>query len=128
MADSLSRKLSAEKVAGSLSGLKSSNCSPAQNHALFADDSLLLGGSSVRIAKAFDAVLKCYCRVLGASINERKSEVYGWNIEQHELTSISNLLGFNSHAHWEKIKYLGLPITNGFNKRSLWSEIISKIK
>eukprot|EP00253_Pinus_taeda_P009869 PITA_09869 len=128
MADSLSRNLSAEKAKGSLPGLKPSNSSPAQNHALFADDSLLLGGASVRIAKAFDDVLKCYCRVSGASINKRKSEVYGWNIGQQELTSISKLFGFNSHAHWEKIKYLGLPITNGFNKRSLWSEIINKMK
>eukprot|EP00253_Pinus_taeda_P033787 PITA_33787 len=79
-ADSLSRKLSAEKDSSSLLGLKPSNNSPAQNHALFVDDSLLLGGASVRIAKAFDVVLKCYCRVSGASINERKSEVYGWNI------------------------------------------------
>eukprot|EP00253_Pinus_taeda_P018012 PITA_18012 len=116
------------KEKGSLPGLKPSNTSPAQNHALFVDDSLLLGGASVRIAKSFDSVLKCFCRVLGASINERKSEAYGWNIGQQELTSISNLFGFNGHAHWEKIKYLGLPITNGFNKRSLWSEIINKIK
>jgi len=80
MADSLSRKLSAEKVSGSLPGLKPSPSSPAQNHALFADDSLLLGGASVRIAKAFDSVLNCYCKVSGASINEKKSEVYRWNV------------------------------------------------
>jgi ribonuclease HI len=128
MADSLSRKLTAEKASGSLPGLKPSTSSPAQNHALFADDSLLLGGASVRIAKEFDSVLKCYCRVSGASINERKSAIYGWNIGQQELTGISNILGFIGHAHWEKINYLGLPITNCCNKRSLWTEIISKIK
>ena len=128
MADTLSRKLTAEQAAGSLPGLKPSIHSPAQNHALFADDSLLLGGASSRIAKSFDNVLKSYCRVTGASINERKSEVYGWNIEQQELSNISSLLGFNSQAQWEKIKYLGLPIINGCNKKGLWSEIISKIK
>jgi len=127
-ADTLSRKLSAKKDAGSLPGLKPSIHSPAQNHALFADDSLLLGGASTRITKAFDEVLKSYCRVMRASINEGKSEVYGWNIEQQELTNISTLLGFNSQAQWEKIKYLGLPIINGCNKRALWSEVISKIK
>eukprot|EP00253_Pinus_taeda_P012435 PITA_12435 len=120
--------LSAEKAAGSLPGLKLSIHSLAQNHALFADDSLLLGGASPRIAKAFDEVLKCYCRVSGASINERKSVVYGWNIDQQELTSISALLGFNCQAQWETIKHLGLPIINGCNKRALWSEVISKIK
>jgi hypothetical protein len=128
MADSLSRKLSAELASGSLPGLKPSTSSPAQNHSLFADDSLLLGGASVRIAKDFDLVLKRYCRVTGASINERKSAIYGWNIGQQELTGISNTLGFTGHAQWEKINYLGLPIINGCNKRSLWTEIIGKIK
>eukprot|EP00253_Pinus_taeda_P022852 PITA_22852 len=76
MADSLSRKLASEQSSSSLPGLKPSIISPALNHALFADDSLLLGGAFVRIAKAFESVLKRYCRVSGASINERKIEVY----------------------------------------------------
>eukprot|EP00253_Pinus_taeda_P020601 PITA_20601 len=80
MADSLSRKLSFEKSSGSLPGLKPSISSPSLNHALFTDDSLLLGGASARIAKTMDTVLKRYYRVSGASINKRKSEVYGWNI------------------------------------------------
>eukprot|EP00253_Pinus_taeda_P018742 PITA_18742 len=84
MANSLSRKLSFEKSSGSLLGLKPSISSPALNHALFADDSLLLGGAFARIAKAMDTVLKRYCGVSGASINERKSEVYGWNIGQRQ--------------------------------------------
>jgi exonuclease III len=128
MADSLSRKLTAAQATGSLPGLKPSTSSPSQNHALFADDSLLLGGASVQIAREFDSVLKRYCRVSGALINERKSAIYGWNIGQRELAGISNILGFTGHAHWEKINYLGLPITNSCNKRSLWSDIISKIK
>eukprot|EP00253_Pinus_taeda_P007191 PITA_07191 len=57
MADSLSRKLAVEKSAGSLPGLKPSEVSTPLNHALFADDSLLLGGVSTRIAKAFDNLL-----------------------------------------------------------------------
>eukprot|EP00253_Pinus_taeda_P024857 PITA_24857 len=99
MAGSLSRKLTAEKVSGSLPGLKPSNTSPAQNHSLFVDDSLLLGGASIRISKSFDSILKSYCRVSRASINDRKSEVYGWNIGQQEITSISSIIGFNGHAH-----------------------------
>ena len=81
MADSLSRKLTAERIAGSLPGLKPSTGADPLNHALFADDSLLLGGASTRIAKAFDTVLKSYCRVSGALVNESKSEVYSWNTD-----------------------------------------------
>lgn len=65
---------------------------------------------------------------MGASINERKSKVFGWNIDQQELANISAILDFNSQAQWETIKYLGLPIINGCNKRALWAEVISKIK
>lgn len=128
MADSLSRKLAVEKSAGSLPGLKPSEVSTPLNHALFADDSLLLGGVSTRIAKAFDNVLKSYCRVTGALINESKSEIFSWNAEQQEITNISRILGFKGQAKWDSFRYLGLPISSGANKRCFWTHIISKIK
>jgi len=128
MADSLSRKLVAEKIAGSLPGLKPSNATTPLNHALFADGSLLLGGVSIRIAKAFDNVLKSYYRVTNALINESKSKIYSWNTEQQEITNISKILGFKGQAKWDSFRYLGLPISSGVNKRSLWTHIISKIK
>ncbi len=128
MADSLSRKLTTERIVGALPGLKPSTGVDPLNHALFADDSLLLVGASTGIAKAFDSVLKSYCRVFGALVNESKSEIYSGNIDQQELISILNTLGFRGHARWDQFKYLGLPITNGPNRRSLWSDIICKIK
>ena len=63
MADSLSQKLSAERIVGTLLGLKPSIGTNPLNHSLFVDDSLLLGGASTIIAKAFDTVLRSYCRV-----------------------------------------------------------------
>eukprot|EP00253_Pinus_taeda_P034784 PITA_34784 len=128
MANSLSRKLTAERLNGNISGLKPSHGADALNHALFVDDSLLLGRASIRIAKAIDIVLRSYCRASGALINESKSEVFSWNIDQREVNGISALLGFKGQAIWDRFKYLGLPIISGANKRSLWSEIISKIK
>eukprot|EP00253_Pinus_taeda_P004488 PITA_04488 len=76
MAESLSRKLEAERMSGSLPGLKPTNRVNPLNHALFADDSILLGGASTRIAKAFDTIIRNYCKVTGALVNERKSEVF----------------------------------------------------
>eukprot|EP00253_Pinus_taeda_P005179 PITA_05179 len=128
MADSLSRKLAVEKSAGSLPGLKPCEVSTPLNHALFADDSLLLGGVSTRIAKAFDNVLQSYCRVTGALINESKSEIYSWNAEQQEITNISRILGFKGQAKWDNFRYLGLPISSRANKRCFWTHIISKVK
>jgi len=81
MADSFSRKLSSDRSAGTLPGLKPSHGVVPLNHALFADDSLLLGGASSIITKSFDSVLKSYCRVSGAQVNKNKSEIYTWNID-----------------------------------------------
>lgn len=128
MADSLSRKLNAERDTGILLGLKTTTGAEPSNHALFADDSLLLGGASTRIARAFDKVLRSYCRVTGAAVNNNKSEVFSWNINQQELAGITSILGFKGHTEWDRFIYLGLPIISGINKRALWSGIISKMK
>jgi hypothetical protein len=95
---------------------------------LFADDSLMLGGASIKIAKNFSKILQSFCSISGALINKRKSAVYGWNVDQQTIQRISLYLGFSGYASWEKIKYLGLPLTLGSNKSSLWTEIISKIQ
>eukprot|EP00253_Pinus_taeda_P031511 PITA_31511 len=91
MADSLSRKLTAERLNGNILGLEPSHGVDALNHALFADDSLLLGRASIRIAKAIDTVLRSYCRASGALINERKSEVFSWNIDQRDLIGLTTI-------------------------------------
>jgi hypothetical protein len=128
MVDSLSQKLTAERLVGNILGLKPSTGAEPLNHALFADDSLLLGGASIGIAKAFDTVLRNYCRVSGALVNKRKRKVFSWNISQHELTGITTLLGFKGQTKWDRFKYLSLPIISSVHKRSLWSDVISKIK
>ena len=48
MAETLSRKLVAEKEAGYISGIKIARGVDPINHALFTDDSLLLGGASLK--------------------------------------------------------------------------------
>jgi len=128
MEDSLNQKLTAKRLVGNILGLKPSNGAEPLNHALFANDSLLLGGASIKIARAFGTVLRNHCRLSGALVNERKRGVFSWNIDQHELIGITTLLRFKGQAIWDRFKYLGLPIISGVNKRSLWSEIISKIK
>eukprot|EP00253_Pinus_taeda_P030936 PITA_30936 len=128
MEDTLGRKLAAEMNIGGLPGIQTANALKPINHALFGDNSLLLGRASIRIAANFDYVLKSYCRTSGAVINDRKSSIYGWNVSQHNLNTIAQVLGFECFTHWDSIKYLGLPLTSGVNNRSLWHGIISKIK
>ena len=81
MAESLSRKLSAELAIGSLPSIKIASGVNLINHALFLDDSLLLGGASLSIARAFNGILLNFCLILGALINNNKSVVYGWNVD-----------------------------------------------
>jgi ribonuclease HI len=128
MADSLSRKLTQEQLCGTIPGIRIVQGAPPVNHALFADDSLLLGGASLRMAKAFKTILQKYCSVTGALISERKSAVYGWNTDQQTIDRIASELGFKGYAEWDKIKYLGLPLTMGSNRNNLWEEVISKFK
>lgn len=128
MANSLSRKMTLEKKNGSIPGIKIVKGIAPVNHALFDDDSLLLGGPSSRIANSFKTILQKFCSIFGALISERKSIVYGWNTEQHAIDRIASDLGFNGYADWEKIKYLGLPLTMGSNRNHWWEEVISKFK
>eukprot|EP00253_Pinus_taeda_P023772 PITA_23772 len=78
------------------------------------------------MAKAFKSILQKYCSVTGALISERKSALYGWNSDQQTIDRIASELGFNGFAEWDKIKYLGLPLTMGSNRNNLWEEVISK--
>eukprot|EP00253_Pinus_taeda_P014967 PITA_14967 len=126
LADSLSRKLSQEQHRGFIPGIRIVQEVPSVNHALFADDAILLGGASLRMAKAFKLILQKFCNVTGALISERKSAVFAWNADQQTIDRIASELGFKGYAEWDKIKYLGLPLTLGSNRNNLWEEVISK--
>jgi hypothetical protein len=79
MVDTLSRKLEQERIIGAAPGLRITKDLKPINHALFADNSLMLGGASNKVASAFKGTLQAYCKVSGALISERKSVVYSWN-------------------------------------------------
>ena len=85
MGESLSRKLTTKLVAGSILGIKAARGVDPINHALFANDSLLLGGASLNIAQAFNEILQNLCLTLGALINKSKSVVYGWNVDHPSI-------------------------------------------
>ena len=61
MAETLSRKLTVEKEAGYILGIKIARGVDPINHALFVNDSLFLGGASLNIAQAFNEILQKFC-------------------------------------------------------------------
>ena len=128
MADSLSRKLTAGKNDGIISSIKSASGVESINHALFANDTLLLGGDSLRLARIFKEIMQHFCIILRALINNQKSVVYGWNVDPSSMVNISQNLGFDGFDSWDRVNYLGLPLTLGKNNPSLWLDIISKLK
>lgn len=98
------------------------------NHALFADDSLLLGAASVVLANRFKEVAEEYCAYSGSKLNKGKCQVYCWNTSTILIQAISNCLGFTASAAWTSFKYLGLPV---FQKRILgrdWKPLLEKFK
>ena len=80
------------------------------------------------IARAFYETLLNYCHSSGALINKAKSVVYGWNVEPMTILRIAGFLGFPGFDKYEKIKYLGLPLTLGLFPPSLWLEVLAKLK
>ena len=85
MVETLSRKLLAEKEVGYIPGIKIVGGINPINHALFIYDSFLLGGASMKIARAFNVILQQFYQISGVVINNKKSVVYGWNVEHSTL-------------------------------------------
>ena len=82
----------------------------------------------MRIDRAFHEILQIFCKISRALVNKRKKDVYGWNTDEQTILRIAQFLGFPGFASWDKINYLGLPLTLGFNISSLWIDVFNKIK
>ena len=80
------------------------------------------------IIRSFHVILNKFCHISWALINKTKSVVYGWNVEYPVILWITDFLGFPGFVKWEKIKYLGLPLTLGSSPPSLWLEVLAKLK
>ena len=75
MVETLSRKISSELATGTIPGIKEERGVDPINHALFTNDSLLLGGASLNIAQAFNEILHNLFSSTCALINNIKSVV-----------------------------------------------------
>ena len=76
MANYLSRKLTIGKNEGIILGITSIVGVETINHALFADDTLLLGMASLKITRAFVDIMTHFFIISGALISIGKSVVY----------------------------------------------------
>ena len=74
MEDAFSRKLDAKKKVGTIPGIRIVNVIEPINHSLFVDDSLLLGGASTIISKAFIRIIQDFCNIPRALINKKRAQ------------------------------------------------------
>ena len=98
MVDALSKKLTAGKNEGIILSIHQASGVEAINHALFVDGTLLLGGASLKMARVFAEIMHHFCIILGALINNCKSVVFCWNVDQSTIANISQILGFEGFA------------------------------
>eukprot|EP00253_Pinus_taeda_P004161 PITA_04161 len=98
------------------------------NHALFADDTLLLGAATPHSAIKFKSILDNFCKTSGSVLNKGKCQIYCWNIPASTANSIARCLGFAASTTWSSFKYLGLPIFNKRASSKYWAPQLDKFK
>jgi hypothetical protein len=124
----LSYQLETSRTQSNLQGLKIVQGVKEINHAQFVDDTLLLGGASLLVAKRFKEELDAYAAMPRSEISQSKSKIYGWNITPIEMLGISRVLGMEGHTKWETFTYLGIPISKAAPRASQWNHLLDKLK
>jgi hypothetical protein len=75
--------LEEERRKGNILGLLIARGVKEINHSQFADDTLLLGSTTIHIAKHFQKFLSAFLAASGGKLNISKCRVYGWHIPGH---------------------------------------------
>jgi hypothetical protein len=73
----LSRKLEHERIVGNILGLQITRRAKNLNHSQFAEDTLLLGGASMIIARRFKLVLDFFLDAPRGATNHIKCQIMG---------------------------------------------------
>eukprot|EP00253_Pinus_taeda_P016388 PITA_16388 len=128
MAESLSKALDFNRRTGLITGIKFEQGTKNINHSQFADDTLLMGGASITIARHFKKILDQFMEYSGGKINQVKSCIYGWNVANHTIHSIANIIGVSYKLNWSHFTYLGMPVSMAPLKADTWNEIFDKIQ
>eukprot|EP00253_Pinus_taeda_P012579 PITA_12579 len=128
MAESLSKALDFNRRTGMITGIKIEQGIKNINHSQFADDTLLMGGASINIARRFKNILDQFMDYSGGKVNQVKSCIYGWNVSNLTIHSIDSELGVSYKLNWSHFTYLGMLVSMGPLKADTWNEILNKIQ
>jgi len=92
MVESFSSALDHKRRVGLITGIKYENGVKNIIHSQFVDDTLLIGGASIAIARWFKALLDKYMSYSGGMINHLKSCIYDWHASTQTLHNIANII------------------------------------
>lgn len=79
LAETLRWAIRAARVSGLWRGIKIQNFDQRISHCLFADDTLLFGGASLKEARIIDQVVKNYASFSSQKVNKDKSKIFFLN-------------------------------------------------
>ena len=128
MAESFSQALDYNRRVGLITGIKFGNGIKNINHSQFVDDTLLIGGASITIARRFKTLLDKFMGYSGSLVNQLKSCIFGWNATNQVIYNIANIFGVPCNLEWTHFSYLGIPVSLGPLKVGTWDIIIDKVK
>eukprot|EP00253_Pinus_taeda_P002659 PITA_02659 len=98
------------------------------NHSLFADDTLLIGGASILMARRFKETLDLLLQASGGKLSNNKCMIYTWNFPRHITQRISIIMEIPAQGNWSYFKYLGLPPAKDTIKSEIWVKLIEKLR
>jgi hypothetical protein len=126
-AEGLSCLLKSRDKSSHLSGIKAAPSSPAVNHLLFADDSLLFFKANRESAEEVNKVLQMYCDASGQQVNTDKLAIhFGKGCSNQIREVIKNILNVHKEALSEK--YLGMPTDVGNSPNGAFKYLKDRVR
>eukprot|EP00253_Pinus_taeda_P034134 PITA_34134 len=120
----LDKKLHEQEI----NGLRIARGTKNINHALLADDTLLLGPASIPSATKFKEILNEFSEASGSVVNKSKCHIFSWNTSPRLRSAISRCLGFEASSTWSSFKYPGLPLSHKRSSSKDWLPQLEKFK
>nr|GEV02404.1 RNA-directed DNA polymerase, eukaryota, reverse transcriptase zinc-binding domain protein [Tanacetum cinerariifolium] len=95
------------------------------SHLFFVDDAIFIGDWPIDNITYLAAILECFHRVFGLTINFHKSNLFGFGVHFDEVTRAALLTGCN--AMRSPFTYLGLPIDCNMGLVKSWDPVVDKL-
>ena len=106
MVEGLGRALLAAKEIGVFSGISFGN-DISLSHVLFVDDIVMITDGSDQSLSFLYEILQIFCKASGMRINEEKSSLLHFGLDEYEIISIQNIFSFVVVDLKAGLKYLG---------------------